>query len=92
MGGSRQRKATTESKKAHVIHQNHEPYQQISVFTSLNETPLGPKMAEISQQRMPIWAAETEVDEDLQDVDLSHAIGNYVQNDVYDEGECYLLA
>lgn len=41
---------------------------------------------------MPIWAAETEVDEDLQDVDLSHAIGNYVQNDVYDEGECYLLA
>ena len=43
-------------------------------------------MAEASQQRMPVWAAEAEVDEDLQDVDLSHTIGNYVQDGVYDEG------
>ena len=35
---------------------------------------------------MPIWAAEAEMDEDLQEVDLSHAIGNYVQNELYDEG------
>ncbi|KAL5532341.1 hypothetical protein ACEPAF_5911 [Sanghuangporus sanghuang] len=47
-------------------------------------------MAEASQQRMPIWAAEAEVDEDLQDVDLSHAIGNYVQNDVYDEAQAQI--
>ncbi|EJD07900.1 eukaryotic translation initiation factor 3 subunit 6 [Fomitiporia mediterranea MF3/22] len=44
-------------------------------------------MAEASQQRMPLWAAEAEVDEELQDVDLSHTIGNYVQNDVYDEAQ-----
>lgn len=36
---------------------------------------------------MPMWAAEAEIDEELQEVDLSHAIGNYVQNDLYDDGE-----
>ncbi|THH07000.1 hypothetical protein EW145_g3687 [Phellinidium pouzarii] len=44
-------------------------------------------MAEISQQRKPIWATDAEIDEDLQDVDLSHAIGNYVQNDIYDDAQ-----
>jgi hypothetical protein len=38
-----------------------------------------------AQQRMAIWAAE-EIDEDLQDVDLVLSIGNYPQNDVYDDG------
>ena len=43
-------------------------------------------MAEAPQQRKQIWAAEEEIDEELQDVDLSHTIGNYVQNGVYDDG------
>lgn len=43
------------------------------------------------QQRMQIWATDAEVDEDLQDVDLSHTIGNYAQNGVYDEGELAAL-
>lgn len=38
----------------------------------------------MAQQRMPLWAAE-EIDEDLQDVDLSLAIGNYGQNGIYDD-------
>lgn len=37
------------------------------------------------QQRMPLWAAEQEIDEDMHDVDLNLAIGNYGQN-VYDQG------
>ena len=37
-------------------------------------------------ERTPLWAAEAEIDEELQDVDLSHAIGNYAQNGVYDDG------
>lgn len=37
----------------------------------------------MSQQRA-LWAAE-EID-DLQDVDLSLAIGNYGQNGLYDDG------
>lgn len=40
----------------------------------------------MSQQRMALWAAD-EIDEDLQDVDLSLAIGNYGQNGQYDDGE-----
>lgn len=36
----------------------------------------------MSQQR---W--EADLDEDLQDVDLNLAIGNYGQNGMYDEGE-----
>jgi phosphatidylethanolamine-binding protein (PEBP) family uncharacterized protein len=39
-----------------------------------------------AQQRMPLWAAEAEIDEDLHDVDLNLAIGNYGQN-MYD-GPC----
>jgi len=38
-----------------------------------------------AQQRMPLWAAEQEIDEDMHDVDLNLAIGNYGQN-VYDQG------
>ncbi|KAF9813475.1 hypothetical protein IEO21_05582 [Rhodonia placenta] len=37
----------------------------------------------MSQQRKALW----DVDEDLQDVDLSLAIGNYGQNGIYDEAE-----
>lgn len=43
----------------------------------------------MAQQRMALWAAE-EIDEDLQDVDLSLAIGNYGQNGLYDDGEFLL--
>lgn len=39
----------------------------------------------MAQQRMAIWAAE-DIDEDLQDVDLSLAIGNYGQNGHFDDG------
>ncbi|KIM76905.1 hypothetical protein PILCRDRAFT_825908 [Piloderma croceum F 1598] len=38
----------------------------------------------MSQQRMALWAAEA-LDEDLQDVDLSLAIGNYGQSGMYDD-------
>ena len=37
----------------------------------------------MAQQRMAIWAAEADLDED---VDLSLAIGNYGQNDHYEDG------
>ncbi|KII85604.1 hypothetical protein PLICRDRAFT_44932 [Plicaturopsis crispa FD-325 SS-3] len=36
---------------------------------------------------MALWAAEAEVDEDLQDVDINMAIGNYGQNGLYDEAQ-----
>ncbi|ESK85275.1 eukaryotic translation initiation factor 3 subunit 6 [Moniliophthora roreri MCA 2997] len=38
----------------------------------------------MAQQRMAIWAAE-DIEEDLQDVDLSLAIGNYGQTNHYDD-------
>ncbi|KAL0958932.1 hypothetical protein HGRIS_014248 [Hohenbuehelia grisea] len=38
----------------------------------------------MAQQRMALWAAEADIEEDLQDVDLSLAIGNYGQN-AYDD-------
>ena len=44
----------------------------------------------MSQQRMALWAAE-EIDEDLQDVDLTLAIGNYGQNGMYDDGALLYL-
>jgi translation initiation factor 3 subunit L len=34
---------------------------------------------------MSLWATEAEIDEDLQDVDLNLAIGNYGQN-LYNAG------
>lgn len=37
---------------------------------------------------MPIWAADAEIDEDLNDVDPNLAIGNYGQN-MYDGGASY---
>lgn len=40
----------------------------------------------MSQQRVAVWEAEAEVDEDLQGVDLDLAIGNYGQNEGYDDG------
>ena len=43
----------------------------------------------MSQQRMALWAAEA-IDEDLQDVDLSLAIGNYGQSGMYDDGLYHL--
>ena len=42
-----------------------------------------PTMAE---QRMTYWAAEAEVDEDLEDVDLNLAIGSFGQTDLYQDG------
>jgi hypothetical protein len=38
----------------------------------------------MAQQRMALWAAEADIDED---VDLSLALGNYGQNGHYDDGE-----
>ncbi|KAL4254001.1 hypothetical protein AB1N83_013796, partial [Pleurotus pulmonarius] len=40
----------------------------------------------MAQQRMPLWAAEADIDEDIHDVDLSLAIGNYGQS-AYDEAQ-----
>ena len=34
----------------------------------------------MAEQRMALWVAEAELDDDLQDVDPSLAIGNYGQN------------
>lgn len=39
----------------------------------------------MTQQRTTLWEAELE--EDLQDVDVNLAIGNYGQNGVYNDGE-----
>jgi translation initiation factor 3 subunit L len=36
----------------------------------------------MSTPRIPLWAAEAQADEELQDVDLSLAIGNYGQQNV----------
>jgi len=38
----------------------------------------------MAQQRLALWAAEADIDED---VDLSLAIGNYGQNGLYDDGQ-----
>ena len=38
----------------------------------------------MAQQRMALWAAEADIDED---VDLSLAIGNYGQDGLYDDGQ-----
>lgn len=35
---------------------------------------------------MTYWAAEAEVDEDLEDVDLNLAIGSFGQTDLYEDG------
>lgn len=39
----------------------------------------------MSQPRMALWAAE-EMDEDMADVDVNLAIGNYAQSGLYDDG------
>ena len=39
-------------------------------------------------QRVPLWAADAEMDEDLNEVDLNIAIGSYGQNGgTYEDGE-----
>ncbi|KAI0055971.1 hypothetical protein BV25DRAFT_1814887 [Artomyces pyxidatus] len=43
----------------------------------------------MSQPRMGLWATE-EIDEELQDVDVNLAIGNYGQNGMYDEAQSRL--
>ncbi len=43
----------------------------------------------MAQQRMALWAAE-DIDEELQDVDLSLAIGSYGQNG-FDEGALVIV-
>ncbi len=40
----------------------------------------------MSQHRKALWDAD--LDEDLQDVDLNLAIGNYGQNGLYEDGLC----
>ncbi|TFY78189.1 hypothetical protein EWM64_g5825 [Hericium alpestre] len=40
----------------------------------------------MSSQRMALWAAE-EIDEELHDVDVNLAIGNYAQNGLYDDAQ-----
>ncbi len=44
------------------------------------------KMADMPQ-RMQMWAAESELDEELQDVDLSAAMASYGQVGLYEDGE-----
>ena len=69
-------------------------YQLSCEFSQHSQLPLFIKnrpleaqnMADASQQRLQMWATDAEIDEELQDVDLSHTIGNYVQNGVYDDG------
>jgi hypothetical protein len=46
----------------------------------------GCQFLSMAQQRMALWAAEADIDED---VDLSLAIGNYGQNGHYDDGESH---
>ncbi len=41
----------------------------------------------MAQQRKALW--EADLDEDLQDVDLSLAIGNYGQNGIYEDGASF---
>ncbi|KAI0030086.1 eukaryotic translation initiation factor 3 subunit 6 [Vararia minispora EC-137] len=45
----------------------------------------------MSQPRMALWAAE-DMEEDLQDVDVNLALGNYGHSELYDEGAPTLLA
>lgn len=46
----------------------------------------------MAQQRMALWAAE-EINEELHDVDVNLAIGNYGQSGSYDDGaSCGLLS
>ena len=40
----------------------------------------------MAEQRVAYWAAEAEVDEDLEDVDLNLAIGSFGQTDLYEDG------
>ena len=40
----------------------------------------------MAEQRVTYWAAEAEVDEDLEDVDLNLAIGSFGQTDQYEDG------
>ena len=40
----------------------------------------------MAEQRMTYWAAEAEVDEDLEDVDLNLAIGSFGQTNLYEDG------
>ena len=40
----------------------------------------------MTEQRMTYWAAEAEVDEDLEDVDLNLAIGSFGQTGLYEDG------
>ena len=40
----------------------------------------------MAEQRMTYWAAEAEVDEDLEGVDLNLAIGSFGQTDLYEDG------
>lgn len=44
----------------------------------------------MAQQRKALW--EADLDEDLQDVDLSLAIGNYGQNGTYEDGASLMNA
>lgn len=40
----------------------------------------------MAEQRLTYWAAEAEVDEDLEDVDLNLAIGSFGQTSLYEDG------
>ena len=42
---------------------------------------------EAMAQRQPLWAADTDIEDDLQDVDFNMAMGNYGQNGMYDDGK-----
>jgi hypothetical protein len=52
--------------------------------TACFEIPL--RYSTMAEQRMTYWAADAEVDEDLEGVDLNLAIGNFGQTDQYEDG------
>lgn len=60
-------------------------FKSASTSSTLQTTPHD-TMAEPSQQRM-MWANEAEIDEDLHEVDMNAAIGNYGQEGMYEDGE-----
>lgn len=58
---------------------------QIFLSRTANQLPVTLSLR-MSKQRVAVWETEAEVDEDLQDVDLNLAIGNYGQNGAYEDG------
>ena len=68
----------------HVISHSGDP-KESKLFLSTNGL-LKISLKTMAEQRMTYWAADAEVDEDLEDVDLNLAIGSFGQTDLYEDG------